>query len=279
MSLCLCHEVTIILRIWGTCAKVMKHRSVRGVMTSLSWQPMNSFWCYRLCVCETSHIPSLFCNVVVFFAVLLKIITTIRQRPDRQMWRLWYWSPSSPRQVWSKTFRWEKLPVIIFLVSAIPGLLEPLKVRRRLDVDSNEHVEDVPLVHVHRDQRLELRPLHLRQVLHCLADQAVQDVQELVVRVAHYLMMFSWKTRAEVTKTKTNILMFFLSTFVFCIQKRKGEIIFPKCCKTPWMTWSSVSNRIQDLLVHPAIAKSLLRISSPDHLDPKNADLFSIWCL
>ena len=154
------------------------------------------------------------------FAVLLNIITTRRQIPDRQMWRLWYWSPSSPRQVWSKTFRWEKLPVIIFLVSAIPGLLEPLKVRRRLDVDSNEHVEDVPLVHVHRDQRLELRPLHLRQVLHCLADQAVQDVQELVVRVAHYLMMFSWKTRAEVTKTKTNILMFPPSTFVFCIQKR-----------------------------------------------------------
>ena len=84
-----------------------------------------------------------------------------------------------------------KITLNYFFVSAIPGLLEPLKVRRRLDVDSNEHVEDVPLVHVHRDQRLELRPLHLRQVLHCLADQGVQDVQELVVRVAHYLMMFS----------------------------------------------------------------------------------------
>ena len=84
-----------------------------------------------------------------------------------------------------------KITLDYFLVSAIPGLLKPLKVRRRLDVDSNEHVEDVPLVHVHRDQCLELRPLHLRQVLHCLANQAVQDVQELVVRVAHYLMMFS----------------------------------------------------------------------------------------
>ena len=55
------------------------------------------------------------------------------------------------------------------------------------DVHPAKHVEDVPLVHVHRDQRLELGPLHLVQVLGRLADQRVQHVQELVVRLLHDL--------------------------------------------------------------------------------------------
>ena len=43
-------------------------------------------------------------------------------------------------------------------------------------------------MHVHCDQSLKLRPLHLRQVLHCLTDQRVEDVQELVVGVTHDLI-------------------------------------------------------------------------------------------
>ena len=83
------------------------------------------------------------------------------------------------------------LGLLLLLLEVEPRLLQPLELVDALDVHPAQLVEDVPLVHVHRDQRLELRPLHLRQVLHCLADQGVQDVQELVVRVAHYLIMFS----------------------------------------------------------------------------------------
>ena len=43
-------------------------------------------------------------------------------------------------------------------------------------------------MHVHCDQGLKLGPLHLCQILHCLTDQRVEDVQELVVGVTHDLI-------------------------------------------------------------------------------------------
>ena len=42
-------------------------------------------------------------------------------------------------------------------------------------------------MHVDGDQSLILCPLHLLQILCCLTDQRVEDVQELVVRLPHDL--------------------------------------------------------------------------------------------
>jgi len=67
------------------------------------------------------------------------------------------------------------------------ALLEPFEVLDGSNVESDKHVEDVTLVHVHRDQRLELDPLHLLQVLRRLTDQRVEEVEELVVRLLHDL--------------------------------------------------------------------------------------------
>ena len=76
---------------------------------------------------------------------------------------------------------------MIYLLEIEPALLEPLKVLHGSDVEPDQHVEDVPLVHVHRDQGLELGPLHLLQVLGRLTDQGVEQVQELVVGLLHDL--------------------------------------------------------------------------------------------
>ena len=44
-------------------------------------------------------------------------------------------------------------------------------------------------MHVDGDQGLELGPVHLREVLHCLPDEGVEHVEELVVGVAHDLLV------------------------------------------------------------------------------------------
>ena len=53
----------------------------------------------------------------------------------------------------------------------------------------DQHVENVPLVHVDSDQGLKLGPVNLGEVLHSLPDQGVEHVQELVVGVAHDLLV------------------------------------------------------------------------------------------
>lgn len=74
-----------------------------------------------------------------------------------------------------------------YLFEVESALFEPLKVLHGSNVEPNEHVEDVPLVHVDRDQGLELDPLHLLQVLGRLTDEGVEQVEELVVGLLHDL--------------------------------------------------------------------------------------------
>ena len=71
------------------------------------------------------------------------------------------------------------------------ALLEPFEVLDGPNVEPDEHVEDVTLVHVDRDQGLELDPLHLLQILCRLTDQRVEEVEELVVRLLHDLSVRS----------------------------------------------------------------------------------------
>lgn len=59
--------------------------------------------------------------------------------------------------------------------------------RHKPDVETTKHVENIPLMHVYRDQGLELSSLHLVQVFGGLTDQGVEDVQELVVGLLHDL--------------------------------------------------------------------------------------------
>ena len=70
-------------------------------------------------------------------------------------------------------------------------MLEPLKVLYGPNVEPDQHVEDVPLVHVDRDQGLELYPLHLLEVLGRLTDEGVEEVEELVVGLLHDLTVGS----------------------------------------------------------------------------------------
>lgn len=81
--------------------------------------------------------------------------------------------------------------VISNLLEVESALLQPLKVLDRSNVQPDEHVKDVPLMHVHSDQGLELGPLHLLQVLGRLTDQRVQEIKELVVGLLHDLAVRS----------------------------------------------------------------------------------------
>ena len=81
--------------------------------------------------------------------------------------------------------------LVLNLFEVESALFEPLKVLDWSDVQPDKHVEDVSLVHVHRDQGLELGSLHLLQVLGRLANQRVQEVEELVVRLLHDLTVWS----------------------------------------------------------------------------------------
>ena len=80
-----------------------------------------------------------------------------------------------------------RLRLLDVLLEVEAGLLQPLEVQHGADVEPHEHVEDVALVHVHRNQGLVLGPLHLVQVLGRLSDERVQDVEEFVVRLGHNL--------------------------------------------------------------------------------------------
>ena len=73
------------------------------------------------------------------------------------------------------------------LLEVEPALLQPLEVLHRSNVEPDQHVEDVALVHVDRDQGLVLGAFHFVQVLGGLANQGVEQVKELVVGLLHDL--------------------------------------------------------------------------------------------
>ena len=52
-----------------------------------------------------------------------------------------------------------------YLFKVEPALLEPLKVLDGPDIEPDEHVEDVSLVHVNSDQGLELDTFHFFKIL------------------------------------------------------------------------------------------------------------------
>ena len=53
----------------------------------------------------------------------------------------------------------------MYLFKVEPALFEPLKVLNGSNVEPDQHVEDVPLVHVNSDQGLELDTFHFLQIL------------------------------------------------------------------------------------------------------------------
>ena len=80
---------------------------------------------------------------------------------------------------------------IFVLFEVESRLFEPFEIVDGFHVEFDEVLEYVFLVNVNRDERFELRPLHLRQLLCRLVNQLAEKLAKLLTRVHHNLLVAS----------------------------------------------------------------------------------------